>query len=239
MKKIICFVLTLLLIGGLTSITAIAAEPKTYTEFDIRFDEKNGEKVNETKITVFASVDEGKLVDRTEEFTLESVDWFKYVSELEPGKTTEDYDYVDEALNVYGYLCSDDDAFDHENYSYFLRIGRLFAQDEDTFYRNIKINGIDIEDLNGICYNAGNEFFIKTITNGMTGSNGEDSSTTDGIGENGTPNTPDDNQDKKVCKVCGICPFQPLGICLFIWFAIIVLVVIVLIMVINKKKKNK
>lgn len=42
------------------------------------------------------------------------------------------------------------------------------------------------------------------------------------------------------CKVCGICPFQPLGICLFIWLAIILIVVIVVILLISKgKKKNK
>ena len=45
---------------------------------------------------------------------------------------------------------------------------------------------------------------------------------------------------KSKCKVCGICPFQPLGICLFIWLAII-LIVIILVSILNSmgKKKNK
>ena len=63
-------------------------------------------------------------------------------------------------------------------------------------------------------------------------------------GQNGT-NTPgekpDDNTptEKSKCKVCGICPFQPLGICLFIWLAIILIVVILVIILIAKGKKKK
>ncbi len=44
------------------------------------------------------------------------------------------------------------------------------------------------------------------------------------------------------CKVCGICPVQPLGICLFIWIAIIIVVIIVIVVIAkksNKKKDNK
>ena len=68
---------------------------------------------------------------------------------------------------------------------------------------------------------------------------------TEDPGQSGT-NTPgekpDDNTptEKSKCKVCGICPFQPLGICLFIWLAIILIVVIVILILIGKgKKKNK
>lgn len=56
--------------------------------------------------------------------------------------------------------------------------------------------------------------------------------------ESGSVVIDDPTEPKSKCKVCGICPFQPLGICLFIWLAI-VLLVIILIAVILKKAKNK
>ena len=52
----------------------------------------------------------------------------------------------------------------------------------------------------------------------------------------------EESKSEKKCSVCGICPVQPLGICLFIWIAIIVaviIVVIVIILAVNKKKSNK
>lgn len=46
--------------------------------------------------------------------------------------------------------------------------------------------------------------------------------------------------EKTKCKVCGICPFQPLGICLFIWIAVILIVVILVVIISSKgKKKDK
>lgn len=44
--------------------------------------------------------------------------------------------------------------------------------------------------------------------------------------------------EKNKCKVCGVCPIQPLGICLFIWLAIILIIVIVVVILIFKGKKN-
>lgn len=44
--------------------------------------------------------------------------------------------------------------------------------------------------------------------------------------------------EEKKCSVCGICPVQPLGICLFIWLAIIIVVIIIVIIIIKKSKKN-
>lgn len=244
MKKIICFVFALIVVLSLTAVTAFATD---YTSFDIVFEEKEGEKVNETEIKIFAAVDEGELVDRTGEFTMEDVNWFKYLPAPEDGKTAEDYEYVDEELKIYGMLCTDEDVFDFENYSYFLRISRLYAREEDTFYRNVKINGVDIEELNGICYNTGSEFFIKTVTNGNGGPSGESDVTAAPGTPDATPEStpestpvPETEPARKKCKVCGICPIQPLGICLFIWIAVILVAAIIIIVLIAKgKKKDK
>lgn len=234
MKRIVCFVFALLMVF---SVTAIAASTADYTAFDIVFEEKEGAKVNETEIRIFASVNDDKLTDRTGDFTMEDIVWFKYISAPADGKTAEDYDYVDEELKVYGILCTDEDVFEHDNYSYFLRIARLYAKEEDNFDRNVKINGVDVDEMNGSCYNTGSEFYIKTITNGNGGSYGEG----DVTDEQGNQDGKSDGEDpaKKKCKVCGICPFQPLGICLFIWIAIILIVVILVFILVSKGKKDK
>ena len=225
--------MTLVMALGVLSLVSFA---KDYTAFNIVFEEKEGEKVNETEVKIFASVDGGELVDRTEEFTVEDKVWFKYISAPADGKTADDYDYVDEELKIYGMLCSDEDVFEHDNFKYFLRIARLYAQEEDSFTRDVKINGVDIDELNGSCYNTGSEFYIKTITNGMGGISGE-GDVTDVTGEpQGEPG--DSEQTKEKCKVCGICPVQPLGICLFIWIAIILVVVIVVVIIAAKSRKK-
>lgn len=59
-----------------------------------------------------------------------------------------------------------------------------------------------------------------------------------------TQNTGDELQSepsvKTKCKVCGICPVQPLGICLFIWIAVILIAVIITAVIVSKNnKKNK
>ncbi len=70
----------------------------------------------------------------------------------------------------------------------------------------------------------------------------------DGVDDTTNPGTisgdPTDSgtTEKAKCKVCGICPIQPLGICLFIWIAIIlviVLVIVIVVVVANKKKDKK
>lgn len=181
-------------------------------------------------------MDDGALADRTGDFTMEDVAWFKYLSQPEAGKTADDYDYVDEELKVYGMLCTDEDVFDHEHYSYFLRIARLYAKEEDTFDRNVKINGVDIDELQGSCYNTGSEFYIKTITNGQGGISGEGDLTDAPTALEGDPG--EEEPTKKKCKVCGICPIQPLGICLFIWIAILLIAAVVIVVLILKNKKK-
>ena len=231
MKKALCFILTLILLSGFAVFTASATD---YSAFDLVFEEKEGEKVNETKLTVFAAINDGALSDRTSDFTLEGVTWFKYVSSPEDGI---EYDYVDEELKIYGLLCGNGDVFEHDRYSYFLKIDRLYAKEEDSFQRNVKINGVDVEEMNGICYNTGSEFFIKTVTNGNGGSSGE-GDLTDAAGDPGKTGEKDDTAEKNKCKVCGICPFQPLGVCLFIWIAVILIVLVLIIVLVKKKNKN-
>lgn len=235
MKRTLCMMLSLLLALLAASVAVSATD---YTAFDIRFEEKEGEKVNATKLTIMAAVNDGSLTDRTADFTLEGVSWFRYLPQPEAGKTAEDYDYVDEDLKIYGILCTDDDVFDHAKYAYFLRIDRLYAKEEDSFTRQVKINGVDVDDVPGLCFNTGNEFFIKTVTNGKHGAADEpdEDGTTAGNAGTGAPEDP--TAEKKKCPVCGICPVQPLGICLFIWLAILLVVILAVVLLVLKKKKD-
>lgn len=49
----------------------------------------------------------------------------------------------------------------------------------------------------------------------------------------------DPKPEKDKCKVCGICPVQPLGICLFIWIAIIIIIIVVIVVIKKKKEDDK
>lgn len=231
MKKNAFFTLFLILV-------TISVLAKEYTSFNIVFEEKEGSKVKDTAIRIFASEKDDTLSDRTDEFTMEDVTWFKYLPAPAEGKNENDYDYVDKGLNIYGILVTDDDVFEHDKYSYFLRIPRLYAQKEDTFHRNVKLNGVDVDEMNATCYNAGNEFFLKSITNGGIGASGESDSEELTADASGSGSTNSVNQTKHKCKVCGICPIQPLGICLFIWIAMIVAIVLPAIRKACKNSRN-
>ena len=51
----------------------------------------------------------------------------------------------------------------------------------------------------------------------------------------------DDNIDNNqhTCPVCGICPVQPLGLCLFIWAAIVLAVLIIIVSAVIKEKISR
>lgn len=235
MKKKLLFTLALFLIPF------INVYAKEYHQFDIRFEEKIGTNVKNNEIKIYASADENlELIDRTSEFTMEDVQWFKYVSSIEEGKTKEDYDYVDESSDIYAYAVADGDVFE-ENYNYFLYIPRLYAKEDDSFHRNISINGKDIEEIHGICYNTGNEFLIKTIAPTFN------SIKTDDVVEN-EENTIENEETlldtpnaEKACMLgCSLCCTMFLGISICIWIIIvIILILLIVITCLIKSKKRK
>ena len=51
---------------------------------------------------------------------------------------------------------------------------------------------------------------------------------------------PDENApaEKGKCSICHFCP-QPLGLCIFIWLAILLVVIAVIVIILKAKKKNK
>lgn len=207
---------------------------KDYNEFDIRFKEEIGTNVKNNEIQIFVKVDEEeKFVDHTEDFTLEDVKWYKYKSEIEEGKTEEDYDYYDNEKKMYGYLVNDEDVFE-EDYKYLLIISRLYAQDEDSFSRNVLINGVNIDDMDGQCFNTGNEFYIKTIARGDGGINEQEDEPVIEI------NDENDNDEKKSCPLnIPLCCITFLGISLCIWIIIAILLIILVIVLISKKNSKK
>lgn len=230
MKKKVLFVLVLVLL----LIPFINVYAKEYHQFDIRFEEKIGTNVKNNEIKIFASADDDlELTDRTSEFTMENVQWFKYYSEIEEGKTKDNYDYVDESSNIYADAVTDDDVFE-ENYKYFLYIPRLYAKEDDSFHRNVLINGKDIEEIHGICYNTGNEFLIKTVA--------------PTFGKTQLDNTPeikentvlDATKDKKTCMLgCSLCFSMLLGISICIWIIVAIILLLLIIIIIYTKSKNK
>lgn len=227
MKKNILVFLSILILP-------ILVFAKDYNEFDIRFKEEIGTNVKNNEIQIFVKVDEEeKFVDHTEDFTLEDVKWYKYKSEIEEGKTEEDYDYYDNEKKMYGYLVNDEDVFE-EDYKYLLIISRLYAQEEDSFSRNVLINGVNIDDMDGQCFNTGNEFYIKTIARGDGGINEqEDEPVIETNDEN-------DNDEKKSCPLnIPLCCITFLGISLCIWIIIAILLIILVIVLISKKNSKK
>ena len=76
----------------------------------------------------------------------------------------------------------------------------------------------------------------KTISFGTDDINYGTTSVTDGSGDPDENTTP----EKKECWLCHFCP-QPLGLCIFIWLAIliVIIVIIVIIIVVAKKKKKE
>ena len=86
--------------------------------------------------------------------------------------------------------------------------------------------------FDGFIYSA----WSKTISFGTDDINYGTTSVTDGSGD------PDENTnpEKKECWLCHFCP-QPLGLCIFIWLAIliVIIVIIVIIIVVAKKKKKE
>lgn len=227
MKKNILVFLSILILP-------ILVFAKDYNEFDIRFKEEIGTNVKNNEIQIFVKVDEEeKFVDHTEDFTLEDVKWYKYKSEIEEGKTEEDYDYYDNEKKMYGYLVNDEDVFE-EDYKYLLIISRLYAQEEDSFSRNVLINGVNIDDMDGQCFNTGNEFYIKTIARGDGGINEqEDEPVIETNDEN-------DNVEKQSCPLnIPLCCITFLGISLCIWIIIAILLIILVIVLISKKNSKK
>ncbi|MBR4636682.1 MAG: hypothetical protein IKO51_10045 [Clostridia bacterium] len=103
--------------------------------------------------------------------------------------------------------------------------GEVIPKDTEIELRcRYRVSGVEDEDI----YSD----YSKTITFGS------DEIGTDPI-PGGVTEPVDPAPQKTKCKVCGICPFQPLGICLFIWLAIILAVVIVVIIIASKAKKKK
>lgn len=234
MKKKILFILVLLLIP-FTNVYA-----KEYHQFDIRFEEEIGTNVKNNEIKIFASADDNlELIDRTSEFTMEDVQWFKYYSEIEDGKTKDDYDYVDESSDIYAYAVTDDDVFE-ENYKYFLYIPRLYANEEDSFHRNISINGKDIEEIHGICYNTGNEFLIKTVAPTFDKIQLDDAPEVEENTLEDKETVLDTTKEEKTCMLgCSLCCTMFLGISICIWIIIAIILLLIIILIICIKSKNK
>lgn len=75
---------------------------------------------------------------------------------------------------------------------------------------------------------------------GITSASESDGTSSHSGSTNETDSSNTDTSGKKSkCRVCGICPFQPLGICLFIWIAIILAILIIAVIIIKKLRKKE
>lgn len=106
------------------------------------------------------------------------------------------------------------------------------ADENDSIEFRVHIlNNVDREknsDYSNVlsCY-AGTVFDTEPVTCG-----------TEQKGTDLEPTDLDVKPENKKCKVCGICLVQPLGICLFIWLAIILAVIILVIIIALSGKKK-
>lgn len=93
MKKLLLFIAMLIIPF------AVYAEGDDYEYFDFRFEQNTGDVIKDTDVKIFASVssDIDNLVDRTDEFIVEALEWRECVDDLceETKEITDDQVYED------------------------------------------------------------------------------------------------------------------------------------------------
>ncbi len=231
-----------------------AGMPYTAIRFEAEF--KPGGKVSDTKVRIFSTRDPERrnLTDRTNEFRVitgnatklkngMTIRFLHTVFQREDGV---EYDYENESRGIYAVRMRDDEVFE-EGETYGVFIGSLSAKDGsdlDIWSSNlILFNGVDCELAGGGYGNTGSDLMLYSYINRCGGdepTNNPTPTTKPEDSETVLPNRDNANpkKEKNGCKLCGICPVQPLGVCLFVWLAIL-LAAAAAVVIFRKKTKRK
>ncbi len=226
-----------------------------YTFINVVIDYKPGVKVKDVEVKIFSTRDPERkgLTDRTKEFNVNSPDGdtvcgdmtMKFYKTSYTKEEGVEYAYENENLGIYAVRMSPEDTFE-EGGIYGFYIGSLTAKDGsdlDTWGSDvITFNGIDCEKAGGGYGNTGNDLLLYSYINSLGEVEVPAQEEVPTSAPTPTPSVEEEISDtlpqEDKCKVCGICPIQPLGICLFIWIAIIIVIIVVVVIIILRKKKN-
>ena len=214
---------------------SVLAEEKAYEYFNFKVDIINGEKINDTEVKIYASVegDEKNLIDRTDEFNVEEIMWS-----------------VCDTTNCSSSRGVEDDAVFEEDkeYVFMIRITAKNGADIDVWGTDkAMFNGTPIEKLEGEFGNTGSELMIKSkIVDEKVIEQEEDS--IEESEELTTQNTTDTKEEIKTTgeeKTCALglslccTTFLGLSLCIWILIAILIILLIIIICLLKSKKKKE
>ena len=214
---------------------SVLAEGKAYEYFNFKVDMINVEKINDTEVKIYASVegDEKNLIDRTDEFNVEEIMWS--VCDVEDCSTVREVE--------------EDAVFEEEKgYMFMIRITAKNGADIDVWGTDkAMFNGNPIEELEGEFGNTGSELLIKSKIVDEKVIEQED----DLIEESEEPTTINTTDTKEEIKTTGEEKTCPLGLslccttllglslCIWILIAILIILLIIIICVVKSKKKKE
>ena len=212
---------------------SVFAEEKAYEYFDFKLNMVNGEKIKDTNIKIYASIedDEENLIDRTDEFNIDEIMW----SVCDTTNCTSSREVEDDAVFE-----------EDKDYVFMIRIAAKNGADIDVWGTDkAMFNGTPIEKLEGEFGNTGSELMIKSKIVDEKVIEQED----DLIEESEEPTTLNTTDTKEEIKTTGeektcvlglsLCCTTFLGISLCIWILIAILIILLIIIIcILKNKKN-
>lgn len=202
---------------------SVLAEEKTYEYFNFKVNMVNGEKIKDTEVKIFASVeeDEKNLTDRTDEFNIEEIMWS--VCDVEDCSTTREIE--------------DDEVFEEEKgYVFMIRITAKNGADINVWGTDrAMFNGTPIEELYGEFGNTGKELMIKSKIAEEKVKPQENTPA-----EESKPEEVKTTGEGKTCMLgLSLCCTTFLGLSICIWIIIAILIILLIIILCLLKGKNK
>lgn len=209
---------------------SVLAEEKAYEYFNFKVDIINGEKINDTEVKIYASVegDKKNLIDRTDEFNVEEIMWS--VCDVEDCSTVREVE--------------EDAVFEEEKgYMFMIRITAKNGADIDVWGTDrAMFNGNPIENLYGEYGNTGKELMIKSKIAEEKVKPQENTKIEETKEEKTQEEVKTTGEEKTCTSSISLCCTTLLGLSLCIWILIAILIILLIIIICllkSKKKKEK
>lgn len=208
---------------------SVLAEEKMYEYFNFKVDMVNGEKIKDTKVKIYASIegDEKNLIDRTDEFNVEELMWS--VCDVEDCSTVREIE--------------DDAVFDLEKgYLFMIRITAKNGADINVWGTDkAMFNGTPIEELYGEYGNTGKELMIKSKIAEEKVKPQENTLTEETKEEPKQEEVKTTGEEKTCMLGLSLCctTFLGISICIWILIAILIILLIIIFCVLKGKKKKE
>ena len=195
---------------------------ESYENFDFKVERKEGEKIKDTEIKIYASDSSNpdELTDRTNEFDLVEVMWSICVDDCSISEEVAD----------------DATWEDNKEYVLMIRISAKNKADINVWGTDkAKYNGTPIEELDGEYGNTGNELMIKTRTSSIEEKPQEIIPTI-----TPEPEKKEETADNNKCLFgLPFCCTTFLGLSICIWVIIILVLIILIVSIFMYKAKKR